>query len=103
VDSDTPEGDDLLHEFLLYTIQGFSVLQNSCLSLLGFSKIAIVIDQSGKLKRKSSGGERAWILEEESEPRNKEIFLAGENHRADVSACQTDSTLQFWSAFLILV
>jgi hypothetical protein len=24
----------------------------------------------GKLKRKSSGGERAWILEEGSEPRN---------------------------------
>ena len=36
--------------------------------------------------RKSSGGERAWFLEEESEPRNKRIFLAGENQRADVSA-----------------
>jgi len=46
--------------------------------------------QSGRLKRKSSGGKRAWFLEEESEPRNKGIFLAGENHRADVSACQTD-------------
>jgi hypothetical protein len=30
---------------------------------------------------------RAWFLEEESEPRNKVIFLAGENHRADVSEC----------------
>jgi hypothetical protein len=45
--------------------------------------------QSGKLKRKPSGGERAWFLEEESEPRNKEIFLAGENLRADVSVCLT--------------
>jgi len=26
--------------------------------------------QSGKLIRKPSGGERAWFLEEESEPRN---------------------------------
>jgi hypothetical protein len=26
--------------------------------------------------RKSSGGKRAWFLEEESEPRNKQIFLA---------------------------
>jgi hypothetical protein len=26
--------------------------------------------------RKSSGGEWAWFLEEESEPRNKRIFLA---------------------------
>ncbi|MFQ6108600.1 MAG: hypothetical protein ACE5L7_03490 [Candidatus Aminicenantales bacterium] len=25
--------------------------------------------------RKSSGGERAWFLEEESEPRNKRIFV----------------------------
>jgi len=32
--------------------------------------------KSSKLKRKSSGGERAWFLEEESEPRNKGIFLA---------------------------
>jgi hypothetical protein len=41
------------------------------------------------LKRKASGGERAWFLEEESEPRNKAIFLAGENGRPDVSACLT--------------
>ncbi len=39
--------------------------------------------------RKSSGGERAWFLEEESEPRNKRIFLAGENQRADESAYLT--------------
>jgi hypothetical protein len=26
--------------------------------------------QSGKLIRRPSGGERAWFLEEESEPRN---------------------------------
>jgi len=51
--------------------------------------------QSGKLKRKSSGGERAWKASFtgrlESEPRTKGIFLAGENHRADVSACLTVS------------
>jgi len=45
--------------------------------------------QSGKLMRKSSGGERAWFLEEKSEPRNKRIFLAGENSRADESAYLT--------------
>jgi hypothetical protein len=39
--------------------------------------------------RKSSGGERAWFLEEESEPRNKRIFIAGENSRADESVCLT--------------
>jgi len=33
--------------------------------------------------RRSSGGERAWFLEEGSEPRNKRIFLAGENQRDD--------------------
>jgi hypothetical protein len=37
--------------------------------------------------RKPSGGERVWFLEEESEPRNKLNFLAGENQRADVSDC----------------
>jgi hypothetical protein len=41
------------------------------------------------LIRKPSGGERAWFLEEESEPRNKRIFLAGENPRADESAYLT--------------
>jgi hypothetical protein len=51
-------------------------------------------NQSGNLMRKSSGGERAWFLEEESEPRNKRIFLAGENPRADALACQTASTGQ---------
>jgi pimeloyl-ACP methyl ester carboxylesterase len=35
-----------------------------------FSKPVMVLSQSGKLKRKASGGERAWLLEEESEPRN---------------------------------
>jgi hypothetical protein len=49
------------------------------------------LDQSGKLIRKPSGGERAWFLEEESEPRNKVISLAGGNHRADVSAYPTVS------------
>ncbi len=39
-------------------------------------KTMTVYKQSGKLKRKPSGGERAWFLEEESEPRNKGIFLA---------------------------
>ncbi|MGB2764387.1 MAG: hypothetical protein WBC20_08250 [Candidatus Aminicenantaceae bacterium] len=41
--------------------------------------------------RKPSGGERAWFLKEESEPRNKWIFLAGENTRADESVCLTVS------------
>jgi hypothetical protein len=30
----------------------------------------MILKWSGKLKRKSSGGERARFLEEESEPRN---------------------------------
>jgi len=34
------------------------------------SKSVIILIWSGKLKRKSSGGERAWFLVEESEPRN---------------------------------
>ncbi|UCC41318.1 MAG: hypothetical protein JSV96_07815 [Candidatus Aminicenantes bacterium] len=36
---------------------------------------------------KSSGGERAWFLEEDSEPRNKRIYHAGEYPRADELAC----------------
>jgi hypothetical protein len=51
----------------------------------------MVLKQSGRLKRKPSGGERARFLEEESEPRNKGNILAGENHRADVSVCLTVS------------
>jgi hypothetical protein len=39
------------------------------------------------LRRKPSGGEWAWFLEEEREPRKKRIFLADENPRADESAC----------------
>jgi hypothetical protein len=50
----------------------------------------LIFNQSGKLKRKPSGGERAWFLEEESEPRNKLVCLAGENQRADVSASPTE-------------
>jgi hypothetical protein len=49
------------------------------------------------------GGERARFLEEESEPRTKGIFLAGENHRADVSACLTVSLSRIWKCFHILV
>jgi hypothetical protein len=48
-----------------------------------------MMKQSGKLNRKPSGGERAWFVEEESEPRNKQILLAGENLRADESASLT--------------
>jgi len=62
----------------------------------------MVLKQSGKLMRKSSGGERAWFLEEESEPRNKWIFLAGENQRADVSACLTVALSRFWKCFHLL-
>jgi len=43
--------------------------------------------QAGWLVLKSSGGERAWFLAEESEPRNKLILLAGENQRAEEPAC----------------
>ena len=46
--------------------------------------------KSGNLKRKASGGKRAWFLEEESEPRTKLIFLAGKNQRPDVSVCLTE-------------
>jgi hypothetical protein len=46
----------------------------------------MILNLAGKLKRKPSGGEWAWFLEEKSEPRNKLVFLAGENQRADVSA-----------------
>ena len=49
--------------------------------------------QSGNLVRKPSGGERAWFLEEESEPRNKRIFLDGENTRADESVCLTSKEI----------
>jgi len=43
---------------------------------VSISKTVLILNQSGKLKRKPSGGARAWFLEEESEPRNKGIFLA---------------------------
>jgi hypothetical protein len=46
-----------------------------------------MVKQACKLKRPPSGGDRAWFLEEESEPRNKVLFPAGKNHRADVFAC----------------
>jgi len=36
----------------------------------------IKLKESGRLKRKPSGGERARFLVEESEPRTKGIFLA---------------------------
>jgi len=39
--------------------------------------------------RKSSGGERAWFLVEESEPRNKLDSLAGGIQRAEASIYQT--------------
>jgi hypothetical protein len=55
----------------------------------------MILNQSGKLKRKPSGGERARFLEEESEPRNKLVFLAGENQRADVSASPTVALSRF--------
>jgi hypothetical protein len=56
------------------------------------STTVVVLSQSGNLLRKPSGGERAWFLEEESEPRNKVIFLAGENRRADAADCQIVSS-----------
>jgi hypothetical protein len=35
----------------------------------------MILNLAGKLKRKPSGGERAWFLEEESEPRNKLVLI----------------------------
>jgi hypothetical protein len=50
----------------------------------------MILNLAGKLKRKPSGGERAWKASFagrlESEPRNKLVFLAGENQWADVSS-----------------
>ncbi len=60
---------------------------------IGSIFISVIKKQSGKLVRKPSGGERAWFLEEESEPRNKWIFLAGENTRADESVCLTSKEI----------
>jgi hypothetical protein len=34
----------------------------------------MILNLAGKLKRKPSGGKRAWFLEEESEPRNKLVL-----------------------------
>jgi hypothetical protein len=56
----------------------------------------LILNQSGKLKRKPSGGKRAWFLAEGSEPRNKLVFLAGENQRADVSASLKVALSWFW-------
>jgi len=39
--------------------------------------------------RKSSGGERAWFLAEENEPRNKLDSLAGGIQRAEASIYPT--------------
>jgi hypothetical protein len=50
--------------------------------------------------RKSSGGERAWFLEEESEPRNKRIFFDGENSRADESVYLTAASSRYWRGLL---
>ncbi len=49
--------------------------------------------QAGWVVLKSSGGERAWFLAEESEPRNKLILLAGKNQRAEEPAC----LMKVWS------
>jgi hypothetical protein len=62
----------------------------------------MILNQSGKLKRKPSGGERAWFLEEESEPRNKLRFLAGETQRADVLASLTVAFSRLWRWFRLL-
>jgi len=43
-----------------------------------------------KSRGEASGHEsKLYWQVEESEPRNKLVFLAGENQRADVSACLT--------------
>jgi hypothetical protein len=59
----------------------------------------MILNLAGKLKRKPSGGERARFLEEESEPRNKLVFLAGEKQRADVSASLPVALSRLWKCF----
>jgi hypothetical protein len=59
----------------------------------------MILNLTGDLKRKPSGGERAWFLEEGSEPRNKLVFLAGENQRADVSDSLKAAITRFWRCF----
>ncbi|UCC40036.1 MAG: hypothetical protein JSV96_00830 [Candidatus Aminicenantes bacterium] len=44
-------------------------LFNTSAGNVSISKSVMVLKQWGKLMRKSSGGERAWFLKEESEPR----------------------------------
>jgi hypothetical protein len=88
----------IVHRTSLYATPPSS--RKKCFESGSISKTVIIIKQSGKLKRKASGGERARFLGEESEPRNKGIFLAGENHRPDVSDCLTVSLSQIWKCFL---
>jgi hypothetical protein len=64
------------------------------------SKTITILNLEGKLKRKPSGGERAWFLGEESEPRNKLVFPAGENQRADVSASLPVVLSRLWRCLL---
>ncbi|MCD6517573.1 MAG: hypothetical protein J7L72_09190 [Candidatus Aminicenantes bacterium] len=58
--------------------------------------------QAGWLVLKSSGGERAWFLKEESEPRNKLRFLAGEDQRAEEPACLMKVGSKGWMCSHIL-
>ncbi len=63
-------------------------------------KTVMILNLAGNLKRKPSGGERAWKASFagrlESEPRNKLVFLAGENQRADVSDSLPVALSRFW-------
>jgi hypothetical protein len=57
-------------------VYDFSFFINQRPAAVCVSKSVKDFIQSGKLKRRPSGGERAGFLEEESEPRTKGIFLA---------------------------
>jgi hypothetical protein len=69
----------ILLSFFCFRIisKGKIVVKQSNLDV-SISKTVMILNLAGKLKRKPSGGERARFLEEESEPRNKLVFLAGE-------------------------
>jgi hypothetical protein len=64
-----------LHPHLNFLKIGFILLDNNIMHYADF--------QAGWLVLKSSAGERAWFLNEESETRNKLILLAGKNQRAE--------------------
>jgi len=67
-------------------IAGYAASCSPLFAIGSISKTVTDSRQSGRLKRRPSGCERARFLEEESEARNKLNFIAGKIQRADVSA-----------------